>query len=165
MGALLLLAGCGPRFEAYRYLSLEGYPDARVVERARATPGEHRFFVGEIPTRYEIARESYTLVLTVDPGEWGPAIDLGVRPYPERRIGFRSGAERLPPGCAEWAPADRTPGGWLYRFRWCDGHDPWGKTHNHLRFVVLDPDGNVVGDEDIPYTIERDGFFIYIDAI
>lgn len=38
-------------------------------------------------------------------------------------------------------------------------------THGRLRFQALDPDGHVVAEEDIPYTIERDGFFYYIDAI
>ena len=38
LGALLLLAGCGPAFQVYRYISLEGYPDAHVVERAGELP-------------------------------------------------------------------------------------------------------------------------------
>jgi hypothetical protein len=161
VGALLVLGGCGPTFEIYRYISLEGYPNARVVERAQATPGEHRFFVGEIPTRYEIEREGYTLVIAVHPNNWGPGIRLTIRPFPERRVG----AERYPSPCTEWTgPNDE---GWLgYTiYPLCFKGDPWEKVDKHLRFRVLDADGTVVTEEDIPYTIKRDGFFMYMDAI
>lgn len=163
--ALFFLAGCGPAFETYRYISLEGYPDARVVQHAQATPGKHRFFVGEIPVRYEIERDGYTLVLEIDPRQWGPTIDLSVRPYPEYRIGFPSDAERRPGPCVEWVTSDRIPGRWLYRFRHCGDSAPWEGLDKHLRFQVLDADGNVVADEDAPYTIKRDGFFVYTDAV
>lgn len=161
VGTLLLLGGCGPAFEIYRYISLEDYPDAHIVERAQATPGEHRFFVGEIPTRYEIEREGYTLIFVVHPNNWGPAIGLTIRPFPERRIH----AERYPAPCTEWtAPSES---GWLgYTiYPLCFKGDPWDKVDKHLRFRVLDADGNVVAEEDIPYTIKRDGFFVYMDAI
>ena len=161
LGALLLLGGCGPAFNIYRYISLEDYPDARVVERTQPTPGEHRFFVGEIPVRYEIEREGYTLTFVIHPNNWHPGIGLTIRPFPDRRIH----AERYPAPCTEWTVQDDA--GWLgYAiYPLCFEGDPWNKVEKRLRFQVVDPDGNVVAEEDIPYTIERDGFFMYMDAI
>gem|GEM_PF-2198709 len=159
--ALLLLTGCGPAFERYHFISLENYRDARVVERAQATPGEHRFFVGEIPIRYEIEREGYTLIVAVHPTGWYPRLGLTIRPHPERRIW----AERNPAPCTEWTTQEASAW-WVYSISFrCDGRDPWDPPDKHLRFKVLDADGNVVAEEDIPYTIERDGFFMYVDAL
>jgi len=160
MGALLLLGGCAPAFQVYHYISLEDYPDARVVERAQATPGEHRFFVGEIPTRYEIDRQGYTLIMVVHPTNWDPGLGVTVRPYPERRVQ----AERNPDPCSQWS-ARKASAWWVYGFSRCDQHPPWERVDKHLRFQVLDADGNVVAEEDIPYTVERDGFFMYMDAL
>lgn len=160
-GALLVLTGCGPAFEFYHYISLEGYPDARVVERAQATPGKHRLFVGEIPTRYEIERESYTLIVAVHPDNPGPGLGLSIRPFPERLVR----AARDPAPCSSWAHEDGSEW-WTYYFYGCHKHKPpWEGLDKHLRFQVLDQGGNVVADEDIPYTIERDGFFMYMDAV
>lgn len=160
-GASVLLAGCGPAFEVYRYISLEGYPDARVVERAQAKPGEHRFFVGEIPTRYEIEREGYTLILRIPSKKWGPGLTLAVLPHPEHRVQ----AHQNPTPCVAWNNYDNSTW-WVYNiYPLCFDGDPWKKVDKHLRFEVVDPDGNVVAEEDIPYTIRRDGFFTYLDAI
>jgi hypothetical protein len=74
-------------------------------------------------------------------------------------------AERYPTPCTEWTgPNDA---GWLRYaiYPLCFESDPWEKIDKHLRFKVLDVDGNVVAEEGIPYTIERDGFFVYMDAI
>lgn len=61
---------------------------------------------------------------------------------------------------------DPAPGGiprrWVYLISCEGGFDKLDKV---IRFNVRDLDGNLLGEEAIPYEIERDGFFYYLDAI
>lgn len=164
LGVLVLLGGCGPMIESVRYISLDGYADARVTEQARLKPPKPNFFVGEVPTRYEIKRVGYTLVFEMSSNHFDPVMVLNVRPYPEYRIGFHDATARQPEPCVSWAWDKRKPGEWFFQ-NWCHKKDNDGDIDMHLRFTVFDQDGNVVAEEAIPYTVERNGFYGYYDSI
>lgn len=162
------MGGCVPKIESIRYISLDGYAknnaDARVVERARGTWARPHFFIGKIPTRYEVARKDYTLVFEVRPSHSRPGIILNVLPYPEYRIGFHTTVELRPEPCVRWTWDENKPGEWFFSY-WCDKKDSDGHIDMHLLFTVFDQGGAVVAEEAIPYTVEWNGFFGYVDAI
>lgn len=161
----MLLAACAPVFSRYRYISLEGYDDARVVERGRVTPGEMTFLVGKPPIRYEIPRPDYTLFLEIDTDAMVPSVDILVQPLGERVVEFVGKNLVDVPRCVYRYEPGRweEPFRWAYAVRDCDGG--FDKLDKVIRFNVRDLEGNLLGEEAIPYEIRRDGFFYYIDAI
>ncbi len=164
VAGLLLLTSCGPSLYSYYYISLEEVPEAHIVERTQATPGEYRFFVGEIPTRYEIKREGYTLILMVHTTTSEPLVAVSIHSDLKRTIGFHHPSDRVPGACVKWEHSEPSIW-WTYSFHHCGGTKPWQKIDNHLRFTVFDQDGAAVAEEAIPYRVIRDGFYGHFDAI
>jgi hypothetical protein len=162
MFPLLVLTACAPVFSGYRFISLERYGDARVVERDRVTPGERGFFVGELPTRYEIGRPDYTLVVEIDKNINIPSVDILVQPPGQRVVEFIGKPEVDFPTCVYQQESPYEEFRWTY-FITCDGG--FDKLDKVIRFNVRDLEGNLLGEEAIPYEIKRDGFFVYIDAL
>ncbi len=167
----LLLGGCAngvPGLVAFRYLSLEATPGARVVTVARPDPQAYHFGIGTIPTGYEIRRERYRLVLTVPVDGWyNVGIRVRVEPS-DYRIGFYSESEiRGSVGCPVWAPwQDGGVQGWEYGLHFgCMDRVIRKRLGNRLRFTVFDGQGVPVGEESIPYRVRRRGFYGYRDAI
>ena len=156
-----LLGACGPVFSRYHYVSLDEYTDAKMVERARVDPGATSFFIGKIPVRYEIERPEYTLTLEIPRRTPGLELKVVVEPWEKRTLHFPGlGQETYSPCVNRNGDNLFTPLGWTYRGvcrREEDGY--------FIRFSVLDRDGNVVGEEAIPYEIRTPGFFIYLDGI
>jgi len=168
-GVLLLLGGCGPIFNSYRYISLEAYEDARVVQRARPSPGEYRWSVGEIPILYEIGRESYTLRIEIDPDIFTPvypAAMIRAVPTGDRILGIEPDRQGKDPGCPHWVIRDHAPISAPVRWVLGPGCDPpGGPSDAHIRFKIVDDEGTVMGEEAIPYTVKQDGFYVYYDAV
>lgn len=155
-----LMSACAPLFSRYRYVSLENYGDAQVVDRGEVTPGERTSFVGELPIRYAVDRPAYTVVFELSRDAEFPEVELLVQPLGERTLEFARKREVEVPECVNY--------GQYGEFRWqyfitCEsGFDELDKV---IRFNVRDLEGNLLGEEAIPYEIKRDGFFYYIDAI
>lgn len=169
LGMLFLLGGCVPVLETYHYISLETYEDARVIRRARPTPGEFRLSVGEIPIRYEITRESHTLRLEIDPDistPVRPAMAIRVQPARDRSFTIEPTQEKGPPGCGDWATRSDPP--LPARLEWVHRSDcdpPNGSSGFRIRFHVVNREGIVVDEETIPYTVKKDGFHLFYDAV
>jgi hypothetical protein len=162
----LLLAGCGAVVvETYQYISLERNPDAEVVATARPTPGVDRWSIGEIPVTYEVARPSYTLRFEIDPDRFAPihpAMTVRVLPAGEGTLGIDPDRDGTPGGCHPWVghPGDPVSpqATWVHRPE-C-GFPPLAGGLR-VRFHVVDEGGAVVGAEEVPYTVEADGFYVF----
>lgn len=156
----VLVSACAPVFSRYRYVSLENYGDAQIVDRGEVTPGQRTFFVGELPIRYRVERPAYTVVIELSRNAEFPKVELLVQPLGKRTVEFAKKGEVGVPECVNY--------GQFGEFRWqyfitCEsGFDELDKV---IRFNVRDLEGNLLGEEAIPYEVKRDGFFYYIDAI
>jgi len=159
-GTALLLGGCAPVVEPYRFIPLEGYEYARIRERVPGTPGGGSgWFVGDLPTQYRIDRDSYTLRLEIDPSGMGPAIGFIVSPVASRKIATTPGES---PGCPGWTHPFIGPLTWVHRFG-CETIDQ--PPSPRIRFRVTDQDGNTIAEEMIPYTVKWNGFYVYFDGV
>lgn len=161
----LLLAGCGAVVETYEYISLEHFSDARVVATARPTPGVDRWSIGEIPVAYEVPRDAYTLRFEIDPDRFAPIhpeMTVRVLPDGDRTLRIDPDRDGTPTGCPTWVghPGDpiSAQATWVQRPRCGFALFPAGF---RARFRVVDQTGAVVGTEDIPYTVEADGFYVF----
>lgn len=161
VSAALLLSSCAPVFVANRFISLKGYPDARIVEQGRVTPGERAFFIGELPTRYEIERPDYTLIIELSKDAEFPKVDIIVQPTGQRVVEFIGKRGVDYPNCVYQQASTDGEFRWAYSILCDSGFDKLDKV---IRFNVRDLEGNLLGEEAIPYEIKRDGFFYYIDA-
>jgi hypothetical protein len=159
---VLTLPACAPVFSSYQYISLTGYPDAKVEKMASASPGEGGWFMGDIPVRYTIEREDYTLTLQVDPTWKGPAIGVIVNPATTRVLDL--GPRETWHQCISWRDPRRNPVGWTLGFG-CDPNGANTPTELFIRFKVTDRDANLIGEEAIPFEVIERGGFVYFDAI
>lgn len=176
LALVLATAGCALFIEDYeylsphRYLSLEGYEDATELARARVRPGPRQYLMGKIPVRYKIQRETYTLFF--DLGERGetPGVNITVEPRDERKLVFvgvngpDNWVEGVPKCVFGWDPRSQGENTWTYMLMNCDFERD--RFERVIRLKVLDVEGTLVGEEAIPYTIEREGYFIaYPDGL
>lgn len=164
IAVLLLAGGCVPKIEPVRYISLQGYPDAHVTERTQGTPEQPHLFVGEIPTRYQIDRQGYTLALTILPGHLSPKITIRIHSDPGHQLGLHPLAEKSSASCVKWVQKRDKPDQLFFR-SWCSQDHHSRTVDMHLRFEVIDQHGIAVANEVIPYTVEQNGYYGYIDAV
>jgi hypothetical protein len=165
LGLVALLSGCAAVIASYRYISLERYADAAVVRRDRPSPGVIQWSIGEVPLAYEVARAAYTLRFEIDPHDYAPvhpAITVRVLPAGSGPLGIRPEPVGTPPDCHPWdGPAgDPLPAQVTYRHgHGCDLF--WVPPGYRMRFRVVDQGGAEVGTEEIPYTVEEDGAYLF----
>ncbi len=165
LGVAMLLGGCAAVVASYRYISLEHDADAVVVRRDRPSPGVVQWSIGQIPVAYEVARADYTLRFEIDPHRYAPVepeMTVRVVPAGAGALGIRPERGGEPADCDPWdVPAGDPPPD---RARFVHGHGcdfVWVPSGFRMRFRVVDEDGAVVGTEDIPYTVEMDGGYVF----
>ena len=162
---LPLLGACGPAFERYRYITLESYPDARVVEQGGGEGPGQVFFVGRIPFLFEIKRDRYTLLLNARDGAPDPWVSISVDPWPELTLRFPDARKMdAPRPCVgRFDPDPERPRWWTYSVTSCIAKKkPFEKV---IRLEILDQNGQVIGREAIPFEVKGKGFHVYMDYL
>lgn len=166
----LVLGACVPHYGTFYYISLESNPDLRILERAAPAPKSRFWGAEEVPIRYEVVRESYTLTLWTDlvsdgfgifPDWTSPGINIHVKPNATRYLDPSDPDGSDGNACGTLQEPHRFSNV-LHYTDGC-GHEGGGAGSDmRIRFTVRDPDGNVVGVEAIPYTVEPNGHYFFI---
>jgi hypothetical protein len=158
-----LVSGCAPMVTRYRHLSLSDVDHMVVTRTGRpALQGHARLFIRPMPLAYRLEREHYTLLFEVDP-ERPTSLYVGVTSaHGVHALRFAA----VPGGgCIRVWPPDAAlrPDRWLYSWMSCPPRAP--APDRLMRFSVLDAHGDVAGEEVIPFTLDGNGFYMYLDAI
>lgn len=161
--ALLQLAGCGPRLDRFHYIRLEPVAGLSIVERGEVDL-RGLFGAGPLPLRYELRRDAYAVTLAVVANSYLPAMRVeidtaGLEIRARRDTGLRSGAG-LP--CASVYP-DHVTGGAMI-FGWSPACDS-ATMPRRLSFDVLSADGELLGREDLAFTLPANGWYVQLDAV
>ncbi len=132
-----------------------------VTSREKVSPGEYSWFVGDVPLKYELRRDQYTITLKVSDSNNGLGVTISVIPYKKRTISFAYTAEKARPPCVRLSNPNEIYPGWGYGLYNCD----FNKIDRVIRFNVFDESGTLLRVENIPYEVKHDGAFMYYDAI
>lgn len=164
LAAAALLSGCVPVVERYRHIALEETNGVTVTAIGLPAPaGTTPVGVRAIPLEYRLQRDTYALVMWVDPTRWGG--ELLLEPEPADRLRLEV-FDPVPSAtnCAAALPPDTVyrPLSWLFHIDHCGGKTPQKPV---IRLRVLDADGAVLGEEALPFTVRNNGFYIRADGI
>ena len=160
---LLAVGGCAPSFNYFYYLSLVGVEDIEILDRG--VVDDIALFHKPMPLRYQLERNAYVVEFELTPSEEG-------FPHVWIRATMPSGeGVALEPTrddrCDYWRYSS-TFG--KYSFKWssldhCLLEGGEAAVRQVIGLVVHDSTGNVMGEEDLPFEIVRNGIVIGIDAI
>jgi len=172
----VLVVGCAPASSRYYYLNLVDTPDARTLEYGKPQI-ENLLGSSTIPLAYQIDRNGYSLKFEVAKDSPLPVMLVSVRDK-SNDLSLRPRQEivsRSPKGwrCSNFYPLsnDRVYGNWSdddwkggLRFYWLETCNT-EHTPMYISFDVLDEQGKVLSNEDIPFKLKSNGRYFYIDAI
>lgn len=159
------LIGCAQTTSNYYYVSLERVTGIQVVKQAKLKL-ENLEKNSEIPTEYNLFRDRYTLSFLIGDKSYYPHLkiavngvdsDLFLKPRRDMKVVSNEGNV-----CASYYlnNDDRS----MMDFGWavnCIAAD----IKKIISFDIVDSSGAVVAEEDIPFTVERDGEYTLLDAI
>ena len=169
---LLSLTACVPLFYKYHYISLEDNPNLRVVEHGKPSmySGTRTFLFDDIniPVRYELVRDAYTVYFEIDAREAyirakdhaGTPLSIQSPDYSHIDPMKRCHLFRKPLPDARM-PADEKVKGyaWFFHREHCTNSD-----NSILTFQVLDEDGIMVGEEALSMKKKQGGITWHWDA-
>ena len=167
-----IVQGCVPYLSTYRYISLEEVEGISVVEKGRADISQI-YSHTEMPLKYELDRELYTLYFTMK-----QRYATSVRIIAKKNDAPISIEEKYISGSCggfrdeylkENASLEESKTKfymWGSRGRECihDRYSP-NKEHSYIVFDVIDENGKKIGSEKIPFKFIVNGKYISYDAI
>jgi len=166
----LVLSGCVPIPREYYYISLTEAEGLEVVEYG--TTSRTAFLQKPMPVRYRLIRASYIVELEFGKTEFQPS--LRVRAVCSSGTPLLIGTEDDERSCSGWVFGlnSELEVGEENRFMWtvmgrpkCLAPGEVSAERFAIAFKVLDAEGNVIGEERLPFTVERNGFIVEFDAI
>lgn len=160
LGIAAALSGCGPYVEPYRYIQLAATPGLEQAA-AEAPDLSGLYFAEDMPTQYRLQRPGYTVALSIPRSSYLPVLELTVEPSGLRLVPGESEVPPSPVFCGAWYPDPSAPQ--RLQFGWspkCSSEEPW-----ELAFVVTDDSGTRIGEENLRFQLERNGWLVLIDAI
>lgn len=160
---LSLVVGCTT--STYRYISLEDVPRIEIVEhgkpRLEALQG-----ASSMPTVYRLERDRYYLDLRVNLETYAPALKIRAHAMTEapgtlqlvaKRWRKTSGTRAAPCGSFyDVAASDQLNFGWGCKE---------GENGKFVSFDVMTTDGELLGQEDLPFRLEANGFYVLPDLL
>ncbi len=169
LAAVVLLGGCVPVPYKYYHMSLAEVEGLEVVEYG--TPLQ-AFFQKPVPIHYRLSRASYFVELELEKSDFQPALRVSAA--------STSGNALL----IQTRDDERSCVGWRFGlsnqlkvrennvFMWtvmgrskCLAPGEVGAERFAIAFKVVDAEGNILGEERLPFTVERNGFVVIFDAI
>lgn len=160
VGATVLLGGCGPYLEPYRYIRLDDAPGLS-QSSDREPDLEGLYFAGTMPSGYRLDRPDYEMTFTVPMQSYLPALQVSVA---TPGLEIRPKESESPPSpvfCGTWYPdpGNRRQLNFGWSSKCADGRP------EQFSIVVTDESGSAVGEETVSFRLERNGWLILADAI
>ena len=174
--SLLLISACAPVFYNYYYISFEGYPDIKVLHYGESKVSNLKHHE-EMPIKYQLSKESYTVYLDLDlVTNGGPRLFIKAKKKngspldihgvvtsniaPSKRCGLFD----------EPYPQDKVPVNELVKvYNWYLSRNGCSMSDDNTNRMVVSfeviNDNKVIGKEVLPFKIVHNGFYILNDAI
>ena len=163
---VLTLTACAPHVSTYRYISLEDIPGIRVEAMGEAEL-ENLYFHSEMPVRYSLERKSYYISFHVNKESYFPSLTIVVSsaddggPLKLEHQRYRKAkVSQSSCGPSFYRNADQLS---RLGFGWSECDEL--KQQQIISFDVLSADGEIIGQEDIPFELKSNGFYYVVDAI
>ena len=153
-----IVAACAPHFSQYHYLSFEKIEDLQIIETSW-TPSRSTFTFLPIPIIYELARETYVLRILIDPYYADTRIYLRAQEDQSDKLLILVNEKKGLEVFRKTNPRDVNGQEYNYLFDWVNGQE------KELIFNLENSDGQMVGQERLPFEILTQGFIFGIDSI
>lgn len=167
---VLMAASCSTYIYPYRYISLENGDTIEIIERG------HIGVVGltsdeEMPILYQLSRNEYRLLFEVPSSQSSASILIAVVPSGGKDLVLVPMHSTNEGGCAEYDLIESSSGSvsavadgvlnqtdrLLYSLASCEpAQIPESGT---IAFRVTDPNGSVLGQEELPFAVKLNGFY------
>ena len=167
---VLLLSGCVPIPRKHYYMSLAEVDGLEVVEYG--TTSRTSFLQKPVPIHYRLSRASYFVELELEKLESQPAFRVSAASTSGNALLIQTrDDERF---CSGWSLglSNQLRVGENNFFMWtvmgnakCLAPGEVGAERFAIAFKVVDAEGNILGEERLPFTVERNGFVVIFDAI
>ena len=159
-----LIGGCIKRPYSYYYISLENLDEANIL-KIKTIDLEGLKGSSPIPVEYEIKRNNYSLTLTIIEKSYFPNFDINVIGEGKLKLIHRWDPEitgQMGEICASFEVDSQNPSNLI--FSWSTGcrGDLIDKI---ISFDVFDENDILLGREDIPFILKRNGRYWLIDAL
>ena len=159
-----LISGCIKRPYTYYYISLENLDEANIL-KIKAIDLEGLNGGSPIPVKYEIKRNKYSLTLTIIEKSYYPNFDINVIGEGKLKLIHRRDPEKIGQMgeiCASFEVDPQNPSNLFFAWsRGCRGES----IDNIISFDVLDENDILLGREDIPFILKKNGRYWLIDAL
>lgn len=159
---LLGAGGCAPSFYYFYYLSLAGVPGIEVLEQGFVD--RVALFDEPMPIRYQLVRNAYVIEFELERRRGSPHIwmratmpsgaGVALEPTRDDRCDYLRYSNTFSKNEFRWSSVDHCL---------LDGNE--AAVRQVIGLVVRESTGNVLGKEDLPFEIVRNGIVIEIDAI
>ena len=170
---LLSLTACVPVFFSNHYLSFEDNPNLMVVEYGKERNQDALLFDSEIPLKYELVRDAYTVYFEIDGlGAYIRAKDHAGTPLsiqsldnshinPIKRCHYiRGPQDMLSPKRKMRMGEKAVLYSWYSKRENCSDSDS-----RILAFQVFDENNVLVGEEALPFYKGKNGITVIMDAL
>jgi hypothetical protein len=150
----------------YRYISMKDVPGIEVVEYGRPRLKAIRG-ASSMPTEYRLERERYRLELRINLETYAPALvvrteakgtGLGVLHLVAQRSRKTPAASVAP--CGSFYEVTGSPNQLSFGWACKDGDEG-----RFISFDVLTTAGQLVGEEDLPFELEENGYYFLPDLL
>lgn len=157
---------CAQITSDFYYVSLENYSDAQIGSRAKIQL-KNLIKNSEIPKQYTLHREAYVLDLSIGDNSYRPHLKITVnglrgqdlRLVPRRNINIVSSKGRI---CASYYLNAENPS--VLDFSWSSNCLD-SQIKKEISFNVIDQSDEIIGKEDIPFVLKKDGQYTLMDAL
>lgn len=158
--------GCVPNEYPYKYISLEGISDLEVLTKGRSNLKGLKNH-DEMPIKYEMKRDGYTLIFEVDKSSYWPSMIISVKPQENSILTIRG--ESLGK-CGAFRSQNTTDSENTIRYVWappfkknCSSDDALNDNHTFKVRVFRGED--LLGDELINYQLKANGTYTEYDGL
>ena len=164
--AVMSLFGCAQTTSDYYYASLEGISDVEITSVGKVSL-ENLKGNSEIPTSYALKREGYNLRFLIGDKSYFSHFKIIVESPSGTRLSLKPRRNKEVVSaegtiCASYYPDAQNPS--KLDFGWSSGclSDYIPKL---ISFDIVDTNGGLVAQEDLPFKLKRDGSYTLLDAI
>lgn len=158
-----LLSSCAPVFGKYYYFSLEGGDGVVVLERS-ASDVSNLFFHDEMPTKYQVMRNEYSIFIEIDKKSYLPVISMNALSDDGANYVLKEQKTKITQDCISFSQFTKETENHI-KFFWYSCNEEDAPEAVTVYFDVFNQDEVAVSSEELRFKLTPNGIHYFIDAL